>query len=157
MPHVAAALSIVAGLFVAMLVFLEIGRRIGREQKPGGIASAEGAIFGLMGLLIAFTFGSAAVRFVTRRNLINEEANDIETAYLRLDLLPNAAQPKLREAFRHYVDTRLEIYRTLRDAYAVRAALARMTEEQNAIWRDSVAACAARRARRLHACCSFRR
>jgi hypothetical protein len=141
MPHVASALSIVAGLFVTMLVFVEIGRRMGRAQKPGGIASTEGAIFGLMGLLIAFTFGSAAVRFETRRNLINEEANDIGTAYLRLDLLPTAAQPKVREAFRHYVDTRLEIYRTLRDADAASAAQARMTEEQNSIWKDSVAGC----------------
>ena len=60
-----------------------------------------------MGLLIAFTFSGAATRFDGRRQLIGEEANAIGTAYLRMDLLPQAAQPALREDFRNYVDARL--------------------------------------------------
>ena len=59
-------------------------------------------------LVIAFTFSGAVTRFETRRDLIREEANDIGTAYLRLDLLPAARQPALRQDFRDYVQARLQ-------------------------------------------------
>src|SRR5437870_4214168 len=107
MSFVIDTLGFVFGLCAAMLLFLEIGRRIGLRHKAKGLAvggaghgAVEGAVFALMGLLIAFTFSGAADRFNTRRQLIVEETNAIGTAYLRLDLLPASAQPKLREDFR---------------------------------------------------------
>jgi hypothetical protein len=141
MFNVATALAILAGLFVSVVALVEAGRRLGLKRRFEGLTAIEGAVFGLMGLLIAFTFGSAAVRFETRRNLIVEETNDIGTAYLRLDLLPAAAQPKLRDAFRRYVDTRLAVYRSLPDLDAAKAELARMTDLQKEIWEGAVAAC----------------
>jgi len=68
-------------------------------------------VFGLMGLLLAFSFSGAASRFDTRRELIGEEANVIDAAYLRLDLLPASAQPVLRQDFRDYLDARIRFYR----------------------------------------------
>jgi len=70
------------------------------EAIKSGSGAIEGAVFGLMGLLIAFTFFGAAARFDTRRAMVIEEANNIGTAWLRLDLLPVSAQPPLREKFR---------------------------------------------------------
>ena len=106
--------SLVAiGLFVVMMAAVEFGRRIGRrryqtdkESLTEGLSVAEGAIFALLGLLIAFTFSGAATRFEDRRHLITEEANDIGTAWLRIDLLPAADQPLVRELFRRYTDLR---------------------------------------------------
>lgn len=56
-----AVLSI--ALFFAMLACLEIGRKIGRrllridpEGSRAGLGAVEGAVFALLGLLIAFTF-----------------------------------------------------------------------------------------------------
>src|SRR5262245_47909853 len=102
-------------LAAGMLVLFEVGRRLGRRRRARdpegareGFAPIDGAIFGLLGLLVAFTFSGATSRFDTRRDLIVEEANDIGTAYLRLDLLPAPAQPPLRELFRRYTDSRLE-------------------------------------------------
>jgi len=141
MPNLATPLAIIAALFLAMFALVECGRRIGLHRKVEGLATVEGAVFGLMGLLLAFTFGSAAVRFETRRQLIVEEANDIGTAYLRLDLLPAEAQPKLRDAFRRYVDVRLAVYRRLPDIAAAEADLARMADLQKEIWDGSVAGC----------------
>jgi len=63
------------------------------EGARAGTGTIEGAVFALLGLLIAFTFSGAAARFEDRRALIIEETNDIGTAYLRLDLLPASAQP----------------------------------------------------------------
>ena len=114
-----------AGLFVGMLVLLEVGRRIGvrrlardPEGATVGLGTVEGAVFGLLGLLVAFTFSGAAARFDTRRQLIIEEANAVGTAYLRLELLPTAAQPSLRAAFRQYLAARLAVYRQLADVAA---------------------------------------
>ncbi len=73
-----------------------------------------------MGLLIAFTFSGALTRFDARRVQAVDEANAIGTAYLRVDLLPAAAQPKLREAFRSYADARIATYRKLPDVAAAR-------------------------------------
>jgi hypothetical protein len=138
----------VLGMFLGMLVVLEAGRRLGerrlaRDPKAAkaGSGAVESAVFGLMALLIAFTFSGAASRFDLRRDLVIEEANDIGTAWLRLDLLPAAAQPPLREKFRNYADARLAFYDKLLDRAASQAALARATALQNEIWKDAVAAC----------------
>jgi hypothetical protein len=143
------AVLLAGGLFLAMLACLEIGRRVGlrRAAREGEAARAgagvvEGAVFALLGLLIAFTFSGAAARFDQRRALIVEEANAIGTAYLRLDLLPAAARGELRESFRRYVDARLAVYRAVPDMVAVNAALAHAAKLQEEIWSKSVAASA---------------
>jgi hypothetical protein len=140
------ALSYTVGLFVGMLVCLEIGRRIGvcrlardAEGARTGVAAVEGALFGLLGLLLAFTFSGATARFDVRRQLIVEETNNIGTAYLRLDLLPPNAQPPLREKFRQYLDARLEVYRKLPDIEAAKAELAKANRLQGEIWRQAEA------------------
>jgi hypothetical protein len=141
----AALLSL--GLFVGMLILFEIGRRIGSrrmrkdaEGAQAGVGAIEGAVFGLLGLLIAFTFSGAAARFDTRRQLVVEETNAIGTAYLRLDMLLTDAQPALRENFRRYVDTRLEVYRKLPDIAAAKEDLAKATKLQGEIWCQAIAA-----------------
>jgi hypothetical protein len=135
------------GLFLGMVLFLEVGRRIrlrlfskGAETRIGALGVVEGALFGLMGLVIAFTFSGAASRFDERRRLVVEEANNIGTAYLRVDLLPDPAQPQIREMFRKYVDTRLETYRVLPDYDAAMAKIAEANEIQREIWKHTVAA-----------------
>jgi hypothetical protein len=98
-------------LLPAMIVLLEVGRRLRRQHADAVVSSAiEGAIFGLFGLLLAFTFSGAVSRFDTHRQLLTQEANDIGTAYLRLDLLPAQAQPELRQLFRDYTTSRLHLY-----------------------------------------------
>jgi hypothetical protein len=142
----AAALTAL-GLFGGVLLLLETGRRIGvrriasdSEGARAGTGAVEGAVFGLMGLLIAFTFSGAAARFDGRRQLATEEANNIGTAWLRLDLLPAGAQPALRDSFRRYVDLRLEVYQKLPDLEAAKAALSRCAVLQAEIWAQAVAA-----------------
>ena len=106
----------------------------------GGIGSLEGAVFALLGLLIAFTFSGALSRFDSRRVTVVDEANSIGTAYLRVDLLPAGAQPKLRETMRAYVDSRIATYKALPDAAAARAELERSRVLQGEIWSQAVGA-----------------
>lgn len=131
-------------LFAGMVSFLEIGLRLGRgvAEGPGKALSAlAGAVFGLMGLLIAFTFSGAAERFETRRQLIVAEKNAIDTAYLRIDLLPFPRQAPLRDSFRRYLDARLAFYAKLGDSAAAKAEIARVTALQQDIWSQVITAC----------------
>jgi hypothetical protein len=153
MSHLVAISLFTLGLFLGLLLILEVGRRIGTrrlaEDPEGartGLSAVDGAVFALLGLLIAFTFSGAAVRFDARRQLVVEETNAIGTAYLRLDLLPAAAQPPLRDSFRRYVDCRLEVYRKLPDIEAAKAELAKANALQGEIWSQAVAACRAEEA-----------
>ena len=141
------ALLITVSLFFGMLILLETGRRIGNyrltqdtDGARAGISAIDGAVFALLGLLMAFTFSGAASRFDLRRNLIVEETNAIGTAYLRLDLLTADAQPALRDLFGRYVDSRLEVYRRLPDIAAAKQELAQSAQLQSAIWNRAVAA-----------------
>ena len=145
MNQILAATFFAAFVFGGMLVLLETGRRLGRRRlaadpEGAGLGVIDGAVFALLGLLIAFTFSGAATRFDARRALIVEETNDIGTAWLRLDLLPAEAQPALRETFRHYVDARLAVYANVTDSAATRDALARSNALQSDIWNRAIAA-----------------
>lgn len=137
---------VLLGLFAALLGALAVGRRLGLRHNAVdvvGVGAVDGAVFALLGLLIAFTFSGAAARFDRRRELAIQEANAIGTAYLRLDFLPPATQPALRESFRRYVDARIAIYRAIPDMTAVREADQRARALQGEIWRQAVSACQA--------------
>jgi hypothetical protein len=142
----ASALLFLVGLCAALFAMLELGRRLGTRrrlvdpQAGAGLSAVDGAIYGLLGLLIAFTFSGAAARFDARRQLIVQETNAIGTAYLRLDLLPTPAQKELREKFRAYVDSRLAFYGKLSGRPAAKAELDRSTVLQGEIWTAAVAA-----------------
>ena len=136
------------GLFLGMLLFLELGHRAGLarlKRSPDGLVKgggpAEGAVFGLLGLLVAFTFSGAATRFEDRRHLVTEEANAIGTAWLRIDLLPADAQPELRDLFRRYLDQRLKVYRNAEDIDSTIARQARSVALQADLWARALKAC----------------
>jgi hypothetical protein len=90
----------------------ELGARLGsrsaddphRDAAHGYILSG---VFGLLALLIGFTFGMALDRFETRRALVVSEANAIGTAEMRVQLLEAPAGPALSSLLRDYARTRL--------------------------------------------------
>jgi hypothetical protein len=134
-------------LLAGMTFCLALGRWLGAQHRRDGseapgVSTIDGALFGLFGLVIAFTFSGAVTRFETRRDLIREEANDIGTAYLRLDLLPAARQPALRQDFRDYVQARLESLNDREDAAFRAAGFKRVNALQNDIWTKAVSAAA---------------
>jgi hypothetical protein len=134
-------------LLVGMLILLETGRRLGIRRRPkesegerSSLSAVEGAVFALFGLLMAFTFSGAATRFSEKRMLIAEEVNHIETAYLRLHLVPQESQVPLQDLFRRYLDSRLETYRRLPDMQAAAMEIAESKRLQEEIWAQAVAA-----------------
>jgi hypothetical protein len=84
--------SVAVGILLVLFASLEAGFRFGRARGSDAGASAQigtvqGALLGLLGLLLGFSFAAAGARFIERQDLIVSEANAIGTAYLRADLL----------------------------------------------------------------------
>ena len=122
-------------LFFAMLVLTEAGRRLHAATPHRKASSAiEGAIFGLFGLLLAFTFSGSISRYDTHRKLVTEEVNDIHTAYLRLDFLPKDQQEKFRQDFRAYVTSRLDRF----DSEENNPVAPETVRLQKKIWNDAI-------------------
>jgi uncharacterized membrane protein YhaH (DUF805 family) len=108
------AAAISAGILGATLVCLQIGHRFGsyharvdQDAPKTGIGPIEAATFGLLGLMLAFVFGSSASRFDARRHLIVEEANAVGTAWMRTDLLGPDDRSNVQNLMRRYIDARI--------------------------------------------------
>ena len=141
------ALSFSLSLFIGILLCLEWGRRTGfshvaRESEGAhkGIDAIEAALYGLLGLLVAFTFASSVTRFEARRHLIAEEANAIGTAYLRIDTIPAKAQPEMRNLFQQYLESRIDSYSHTDDRERTLKAKENSAALQSKIWKAAVAA-----------------
>jgi hypothetical protein len=112
------AILLLLSLLLAIAGALRLGWLCGRlrlrrygEQANEGLGALDAAVFGMMGLLLAFTFTGAASRFDERRNLVTAEVNALGTSWLRLDMLPEPARAELRDLFRMYLDGRIAAYR----------------------------------------------
>jgi purine-cytosine permease-like protein len=104
-------------LITAALVLLsaEVGWRLGdysrhrpKHEKDAPVGAVVGSMLGLLAFLLAFTFGMAASRYDSRKQLVLQEANAIGTAYLRADLLPEPQRSEIRDLFRVYAAPRVK-------------------------------------------------
>jgi uncharacterized protein YneF (UPF0154 family) len=134
------------GLGLGLWGGIELGYRYGRaelaknpDRDLQGIGAIENTIYGLLGLILAFTFTGALGRFDMRRQLIVKEANAIGTAYLRLDLLPSSDQQKLRPLYRQYTQLRIDLYKRYDDENFFNQSLSASLNLQSQIWQISTA------------------
>lgn len=134
-------LWLLLGITIVVLVLaVEGGYRLGgyrlrRSEGEGGahVLALVTTTMGLLALVLAFTFGFAAARFEARKHLVVDEANAIETTYLRAGLLPGDRGAKVRELLRDYVESRLEGARPGNVEQAVR----RSEELHRELWKEA--------------------
>lgn len=79
-----------------------------RDEAAFGLGQT--AIFGLIALILAFSFAFAADRFEQRRALVVDEADAVNTAYAQADFMPSAQAASARALMRAYVIARLDVY-----------------------------------------------
>jgi hypothetical protein len=123
-------------IVVLVLATIEGGYRLGSDrhrrsdrEKDAPVGAMVGTTLGLLAFMLAFTFGMAASRFDTRKQLVLDEANAIGTTYLRTAMLPEE-RDDIRALLRSYVDARLEAVRSDRVAEAI----LRSEEIQGQVW-----------------------
>ena len=104
-------------LLIGVFVFYLLGSRVANyiklkhpETKADGIGPLEGALLGLLSLLLGFTFSQSASRYDSRRALIVQEANDIGTVILRCDMYPDSIRAQYRKSLEQYIEVRIAYY-----------------------------------------------
>ena len=110
------------------------------DARRGQIGGIQGAMLGLLALLLGFTFAMAVGRYDARRGLVLSEANAIGTTYLRADLLPATHQLAVENLLRRYVDVRLDFYAAGEDKQKQAAAERNAVQLQRELWSQAVAA-----------------
>lgn len=125
---------IVVSLFALMMAANEFGFLYGRREHDReselsrSVSNAlKGSIFGLVALLLAFSFSATTNRYDLRQRLVLDQANAVGTCYLRAGLLAETDRDRIQDLLRQYVDVRLEHFRVGHDD----AALARTQSEIN--------------------------
>ena len=133
---------IVTGL---LLLLAEWGFRLGLrlhgtsdEARKGQIGTLQGAVLGLLALLLGFTFAMAVQRYDTRRDLVVQEANSIGTTFLRAAFLPEPRHTEVENLLRNYVDVRLEFYEAGNDATKIATTEQSSARIQQQLWSHAV-------------------
>lgn len=133
---------------VSLIVILgatEIGRWLGtRAGDRGGeqVRTLEGAVLGLLALMIAFTFAMALSRYEARRDAVLSEANAMGTAALRARLLPEPHNTETLKLLRDYVKLRLDMTQRVLTPAEFDTAVARSSQIQEGLWQQAVAVAA---------------
>jgi len=107
-------LVMLTGAGIGRLVRRAQMRKAQREEKESEPSVAQegyllaGAL-GLLGLLLAFSFGMVLNRYEARRELVTTEANAIGTAYLRSQLLDEPYRTRLSKLLIAYTENRINL------------------------------------------------
>jgi hypothetical protein len=137
-----------AVVIAAVLLSLsEVGYRIGLrlfatkdEARRSQIGGVQGAVLGLLALLLGFTFSMAVNRFELRRDLVLQEANAIGTTWLRAGLLPESHRAPVKELLRRFVAMRIKYQELTGDPAMLAEGLRRCAEIENDLWQHAEAA-----------------
>src|SRR5215467_10133846 len=105
------ALVLFALIGGATVVGFAIGRYLRQHQatlrEPFGVL--QGALLGVVGLLLAFGLTLAVGRYQDRRAATVTEANAIGTSYLRSQLLAEPVRSRSLQLWPKYADLALEV------------------------------------------------
>jgi non-ribosomal peptide synthetase component F len=136
-------------IFLVSLLLLiaatEIGRWLGKRaggRVEDNVPTLEGAVLGLLALMIGFTFAMALSRFEAHRDAVLDEANAIGSTALRARLLPAPYNAECIKLLKSYVQVRLDITQHVLSPAELDAAVTRSNEIQEALWQQAKTAAA---------------
>jgi len=133
-----------------LLALAEAGCRFGlayRRRNPDAAAghsgSVQGAVLGLLGLLLGFSFAMAVGRYDARRSLVVDEANAIGTTWLRADFLSEPQRQEVKDLLKRYTRLKLEDGKAVTTREATTRSRAEIAKIHAALWAQADAAAAA--------------
>jgi len=138
-------LLLAAATILLVLLSIEAGYRLGvaihhhlKSDKESPVSVISGAILGLLGFLLAFTFQILYNRFDERKQLVRDEAVAIRTAWLRSDFMQEPDHGKAVTLLKEYVDMRIAAVQSS-DADKMQKALKESDLIQQKLWNMAVA------------------
>ena len=130
------ALVVLAILFGATGLGIWIGHVLSRRKsglrEPLGVV--QGALVGLVALLLAFGLSMAVGRYQSRRDAVVLEANAIGTTYLRAQTLAEPMRSESLDLLKRYGDARIALSESVPDSPRFKAASKTSVEVQNSLW-----------------------
>jgi hypothetical protein len=117
-----------------------VGTAIGRHRRERGdvehqsFGVIQGALLGLVGLLLAFGLSMSVGRYDARRAIVVQEANDIGTAYLRAELLAEPMRSTSLELLQQYTDHAIALAEQVPDSAGFDREVAAISELQRSLW-----------------------
>jgi hypothetical protein len=138
-------LLIAFGLIAGVIVAHEIGFWLGSlahsvdEPFDRHFAMVRTSTAALVAFLIGFAFSGAASRFISRQDVIVQEANALGTAYLRADTISEPQRSELKAALKEYTADRITLLS--REGRAqIEPLLAKVPSLHERMWRSAVKA-----------------
>lgn len=129
-----------------LLLGTEFGFRLGKrclpEKRQAHLdqgSKLQGALLGLLGLLLGFTFAMSVGRYETRKQIVLDEANAIGTAWLRAGYLTDENRDIIRPALFGYTEARLSLAQGAEGEEKFRAQLSQSEILQARMWEAAVA------------------
>ncbi len=126
-------------LFIDIILFYFVGLKVANYKskknaanQSSGLGPFEGAMLGLISLLLAFTFNKSASYYDTRRELLVHESNCIGTVLLRSDLYPDSIREAFRSDVKDYIAVRIQYYEAGDDE--IQTALQKASVISERIW-----------------------
>jgi hypothetical protein len=112
-------------LIILMLGAWRIGIRLGRRLRAGnGMAPQfDSAAMALLGLLLAFAFGTSMGKYEQRRIAVVQDSNAIGDFYTCATLLKEPIRSKLQAVIRGYTEQRLKVARQQMNSLNLESAL----------------------------------
>jgi hypothetical protein len=101
-------------------------------KEPFGIL--QGALLGLVGLLLAFGLSLAVSRYENRRANVVTEANAIGTTFLRAQTLPEPIRSRSLELLTEYTKSALRLSDHVPGSAAAQAAVDEEAHQQRQLW-----------------------
>jgi hypothetical protein len=137
LPSWALALVILAIIGGATAGGYAVGHRLRRHEstlrEPFGVL--QGALLGVVGLILAFGLSLAVGRYENRRAATVDEANAIGTTYLRAQLIAEPARSGSLELLRRYTDLSIQISNDVPGSSDMRRTTAAEGVLQRQLWR----------------------
>ena len=128
-------------LFLLMLLAIGLGNMMRKKfwhaeegDTKGGVNSLLGALFGLWGFMLAFTFGQSGTRFETVRGMIVDEANILRTTIIKADFFPDSVRDAYRLELRKYLEERISYYEDANDHIKFTRNRENLSKTARALW-----------------------
>lgn len=136
LPSWALALVMIAIVGGATAAGYGIGRYLREHEaklrEPFGVL--QGALLGVVGLILAFGLSLALGRYEDRRAATVSEANAIGTTYLRAQLVDEPARSRSLELLRRYTDLALQVSREVPGSSGMQRTTAAEGVLQRRLW-----------------------
>jgi len=134
-------LAICLVLFLLMLAALWLGNRMRKKfwhaeegDTKGGVNALLGALFGLWGFMLAFTFSQSGNRFENVRVLIVDEANILRNTIIKADFFPDSVRNSYRTELRKYLEERISYYEDANDLEKFTKNRNELSKTSRALW-----------------------